>query len=193
MTAIDETLFQWINGLAGRLAFFDELFKGIANDYFILVSSCLVLLALWFGTRRVEQRQVNQKAVIYAAASMGVAQGFVALSNLFYFRPRPFTELPTNLLFYPPTDSSFPSNSTAIISAIAIAIFLADRRAGTLLLLLALLHGFSRIYVGVHYPFDVLAAVVIAALTAFCFSRVIKILEPWPSRLLELMRNIYLA
>jgi undecaprenyl-diphosphatase len=191
--SVDETLFLWINGLAGKWPFLDEFLKGIANDYFFIVSSCLVLLALWFGTREINQREENQKAIIGASVSLGIATAIVRIFNLFYFSPRPFTELPTNLLFYQPTDPSFPSNSTAIVFAIAIAILLADRKAGAFLLFLAGLHGFSRIYVGVHYPSDVLGGAAIGAATAFLIFRLIKLLEPWPSRLLGLIRRFYLA
>ncbi len=193
MTSIDETLFLWINGLAGKLPFLDGFMKGIANDYFFIVSACLVLLALWFGTRGIRQREDNQKAVIGASASLGIATGIVGIFNQFYISPRPFTELPTNLLFYPPTDPSFPSHSTAVVFAIAIAIILADRKAGAFLLLLAFLHGFSRIYVGVHYPSDILAGATIGALTAVLVFMLIRRLEPWPGRLLQLIRRFYLA
>ncbi len=193
MMSIDETLFLWINGLAGKLTLLDEFMKGIANDYFFIVSSCLVLLALWFGTRGIRQREENQKAIIGASASLGIATGIVGILNLFDFHSRPFTELPTNLLFYPPTDPSFPSHSTAVVFAIAIAIILVDRKAGAFLLLLAFLHGFSRIYVGVHYPSDILAGATIGALTAFLVFMLIRRLDPWPGRLLQLIRRFYLA
>lgn len=192
--SVDETLFLWINGLAGKLLLLDEFLKGIANDYLIIVSSCLVLLALWFGTREIHQREENQKAIICASASLGIATGLVYLmSNALYFHSRPFAEFPINLLFYQPTDPSFPSNSAAVVFAIAVAILLADRKAGAFLLFLAFLHGFSRIYVGIHYPSDVLAGAAIGALTAFLIFRLIKLLEPWPSRLLGLIRRFYLA
>jgi len=189
----DKALFLWINGLAGRFPLLDELLKGTANDYFIIVGSCLVLLALWFGTKDVRRREANQKAVICASGSLGIANGIVKICNCFYFRPRPFTELPANLLFYRPTDSSFPANSAAVAFAIATAIFLADRKAGSLLLFLAFLLGFSRIYVGVHYPSDILGGAAIGAATALLIFGLIRLLEPWPSRFLKLVRKFYLA
>jgi len=192
--AIDETIFQWINNLAGRIGPIDWLLKGIANDYFIIVSFCLVLILLWFGTRDVEQRQADQKGVICALPSLGVAQAFVVLSNAFYFRLRPFDVLPdVNLLFYEPTDSSFPSNSAAVVFAIAFAVLLYNRRAGIILLALSVLFGFSRIYIGIHFPLDILASVAIGLITSLFFHYIIKALEPWPSRLLEIMRIFYLA
>jgi undecaprenyl-diphosphatase len=193
MIAFDETLFLWINGLAGNVAFVDEFFKGIANDYIFIISACLIMLALWFGTREAGQRERNQLGVIVASLGLGIAQGFVSLTNAFLTRPRPFTELPTNLLFYQPTDSSFPSNSTAVIFAIAVAIFLVNRRAGAVLFGLAILHGFSRIYVGIHYPLDVLGGAAEGTVAALLVFGLIKLLGPWPGRLLKLLRSFYLA
>ncbi len=193
MITIDENIFLWINGLAGKVAFFDWLLKGIANDYLIIVSLCLVLLALWVWGSDALQRGRNQKAVICASLSLGIAQGFVSTCNIYCFRPRPFTELPTNLLFYQPTDSSLPSNSVAIVFAIACAILLANKKVGLILLLLACLHAFSRVYVGIHYPFDVIAGALGGALIAFIVTKVIKALDKWINFVLNLARKLYLA
>jgi undecaprenyl-diphosphatase len=193
MITIDDNIFLWINGLTGKLTALDWLLKGIANDYLVIVISCLVLLALWVLGSDVYQRDKNQKAVICASLSLGLAQGFVSTFNAFFFRPRPFTELPTNLLFYQPTDSSFPSNSVAIVFAIAFAIFLSNRKFGGILLFIACIHAFSRVYVGVHYPFDVIAGAAGGMVIAFFATWVIRILEKWITFFLSLVRKVYLA
>jgi len=193
MIAIDENIFLWINGLAGNEAFFDWLLKGIANDYLVIVGSCLVLLVLWVWGADGRQRDRNQKAVISASLSLGLAQGFVSTLNAFYFRPRPFTELPTNLLFYQPTDSSFPSNSVAIVFAITFAILLTNRRIGGFLFILACFHAFSRVYVGVHYPFDVLTGAAGGIFIAFIATKIIKALEKWLNIVMVLAHKLYIA
>ncbi|GAA1070917.1 MULTISPECIES: phosphatase PAP2 family protein [Kitasatospora] len=58
-------------------------------------------------------------------------------------------------------DWSFPSNHTVIAFAAAAALWTADRRLGAVALVAAVLMGASRVWVGVHYPHDVLAGAVI--------------------------------
>ncbi|MBR5377140.1 MAG: phosphatase PAP2 family protein [Lachnospiraceae bacterium] len=65
-------------------------------------------------------------------------------------------------------DSSFPSGHTASSFAVAFAFFLkTPKKYGIPALVLAALIGFSRLYVGVHYPSDVLCGMIIGMLSAF--------------------------
>lgn len=78
------------------------------------------------------------------------------LKNLIQ-RPRPFTLLPgVSLLIPPPGSSSFPSGHTGSSFACAAAIFLLNRKWGVPALALAALIAFSRLYLSVHYPTDLL-------------------------------------
>jgi len=189
----DRAVFQWINGLAGHVPVIDNFLKGIANDYFMIIGMCLVLVALWFGTRDAAKRKINQVAVIVAAISLGISQAIVDILNIFFFRPRPFTLLPTHLLFYAPTDSSFPSNAATITFAIAFGVFFINRKAGGLLLGLAGLLAFARVYVGVHYPSDVLGGAAIAAVTAWLISLIVRNRHVWVRRLLDFLEQLQLA
>jgi undecaprenyl-diphosphatase len=189
----DRAVFEWINGLGGHVAIIDNLLRGLANDYFLIISFCLVLLALWFGTRDAAQRKINQMAVISAAISLGIAQAVVDILNIFYFRPRHFTLLPTHLLFYAPHDSSFPSNAATIAFAFAFGAFFINRKAGGLLLAMATVLAFARVYVGVHYPSDILGGAAIAALTAWIVSLVVRNRRVWVRRFLDFLEQLELA
>ncbi|MEH1164648.1 phosphatase PAP2 family protein [Micromonospora sp. CPCC 205539] len=66
----------------------------------------------------------------------------------------------------PPGDWSFPSNHATLAGALAVTTLLLSRRLGLLALPLAALAAFSRVFVGVHYPHDVVAGVLLGALVA---------------------------
>ncbi|WP_327684170.1 phosphatase PAP2 family protein [Kitasatospora sp. NBC_00458] len=65
-----------------------------------------------------------------------------------------------------PGDWSFPSNHTVAAFAAAAALWFADRRIGVVAGFAAVLMGASRVWVGVHYPHDVLAGAVVGVLVA---------------------------
>jgi undecaprenyl-diphosphatase len=189
----DRAVFEWLNGLGGHVAIIDNLIRGLANDYFLIIGFCLVLVALWFGTRDAVQRKINQMAVITAAISLGIGQAIVDILNVFYFRPRPFTLLPTHLLFYAPHDSSFPSNAATIGFAVAFGVFFINRQAGRWLLVMASVLALARVYVGVHYPSDVLGAAAIACITAWFISLIVRNRRVWVRRLLDFLEQLELA
>ncbi|MFF1908171.1 phosphatase PAP2 family protein [Kitasatospora sp. NPDC058218] len=63
-------------------------------------------------------------------------------------------------------DWSFPSNHTVIAFAAATALWFADRRLGAVAAVAAVLMGASRVWVGVHYPHDVLVGALVGVLVA---------------------------
>ena len=75
-----------------------------------------------------------------------------------YAEPRP--------LVHAPTDGSFPSGHAATSFAAATVLTLAWPRWWPAFFLLALAIGFSRVYVGVHYPLDVVGGAVLGILVA---------------------------
>lgn len=84
-------------------------------------------------------------------------------------RPRPyvtFTDL--QILIPRPSEFSFPSGHTSSSFAAAAAIYAClSKKYGIPAMILAALIGFSRLYVGVHYPTDVLAGAVIGVLLGY--------------------------
>ena len=111
----------------------------------------------------------TRKTGVLALLSMGVNVLLVnvALKNLIG-RERPFQKIEgLEILCHRPHDYSFPSGHTAVSFAAATAVLLGGyKRLGALLLLYAVLVGFSRMYLGVHYPTDVIAGALIGASSA---------------------------
>jgi undecaprenyl-diphosphatase len=124
--------------------------------------------------------------VLTASLSAALANLLLKLINLLYFRPRPFANQSVQLLFYQPSDSSCPSNAAALGFAIAAGVWFYQRRWGWNLLGLAGLFGLSRIFGGVHYPFDVLAGALLGWGSAWLIHQ-----QPnWVDNLLELIVSL---
>ncbi len=79
-----------------------------------------------------------------------------------FARPRPFIHFTdVRLLVAGPHQYSFPSGHTATAFAAATVLWRKNIKIGVAALALALLIGFSRVYVGVHYPLDVLGGIIL--------------------------------
>jgi undecaprenyl-diphosphatase len=74
---------------------------------------------------------------------------------------------------------SFPSGHAAIVFAIAMAIFYFNKKWGIVAFIVAILVGFSRIWIGVHYPIDILAGALVGILSGIVVHLLIK-LNPAP-------------
>lgn len=187
----DEALFRFINGLAGRWPAADWLVRGIASDYLVPVVMGLALLGLWFSPQGV--RRARQWGAMNAVLATGLVNAAVKATNLVFFRPRPFQDGPVNLLFYPPHDSSFPSNITAIAWAVALSLFLHDRRTGLLLAIPALLVAWGRVMAGVHYPSDAVGGIAYGLASAYAAHWLLVWLAPLPRFILRVAMRLYLA
>lgn len=190
---IDETVFLWINDWVGTVSLVDQFAELAASDYFIPVAISLVLFGLWFSGYKSSSRTVNQFAVMSAILAVVIANLVVETSNEVFFRARPYDVLDSNVLFYKPTDSSFPSNPTASGLAMALSVWLWNKKPGRLLITIALLLGIARVYVGVCYPFDVLGGAAIALGAAILSKRLLTRFQFVPLTLLRSARSIFLA
>ncbi len=114
---------------------------------------------------------------------VGLAVGFILVSLLLkplVARPRPSWLSPEVLLLIPnPSDFSFPSGHTMASFIAAFLLIKYLPRLGYAALPVAILMAFSRLYLYVHFPSDVLFSILLAALTAFC---IIKAADKWEKR-----------
>jgi membrane-associated phospholipid phosphatase len=115
--------------------------------------------AVWFVARP----GGSQRSKL-AALSAGVSAALALLLNVafaqLWFHHRPFVDHPraTLLLVQHGADNSFPSDHASVAFAVAFAVLAFHRRFGVILLLTAAAVAIDRIFVGVHYPVDVVAS-----------------------------------
>ncbi|MEL3973691.1 undecaprenyl-diphosphatase [Rossellomorea oryzaecorticis] len=160
---MDYRLFRAINLLSGRSAPIDWLMIFFSKK--VRYVYIFVLIYMWF--RNDHYRKVSWNAMM----STGVSLVLHTLIKLFYFKPRPFAKRRVGILIPSKKDSSFPSKHTVLVFAVSTSIYLYDRALGSVMWLLSLLTGFSRIWVGHHYPSDIIGSAFIATMTSMIVGR----------------------
>jgi undecaprenyl-diphosphatase len=127
---------------------------------------CAILLLCFKKTRKIG-------VAVALALMLELLVVNVAMKPLFA-RTRPFDVAFFETLIEKPRDYSFPSGHTASLFAFAATIVLFDKKLGIPALIIAAVVAFSRLYLFVHYPTDVLAGLVIGILIAFASAYIIK-------------------
>lgn len=89
----------------------------------------------------------------------------ICLKNLID-RQRPFMVDESIKLLTIVSGSSFPSGHTGASFAAAVSIFLCNKKAGGAAFILASLIGFSRMYLFVHFPTDILGGIIVGSICA---------------------------
>ena len=156
LSELNLSLFSWINAspeasnTSIHFAFF------IANDLLY----CMILLFAWFWLRgNYDTKKQILKAFIFTSIAILISQ---CISHV-YYHPRPFVMEVGRTLIYHAPNGSFPSDHMLIFSSIAFSyLFSAQRKLGVFLLVMAWLVAWSRVYLGVHFPLDMLGAFLLA-------------------------------
>ncbi len=110
-----------------------------------------------------------------ALLSVGLAIVIGKLVGQLHSNQQPFAELPNvNQLVEKAVNNSFPSDHTMIFFAVCFTFFLYKKKGRFLWIILACLVGFSRIWVGVHYPGDILVGALIAMASAYLIFSIVR-------------------
>ena len=156
LSELNLSLFSWINASpeASNTSIHFAIF--IANDLLY----CMILLFAWFWLRgNYDTKKQILKAFIFTSIAILISQ---CISHV-YYHPRPFVMEVGRTLIYHAPNGSFPSDHMLIFSSIAFSyLFSAQRKLGIFLLIMAWLVAWSRVYLGVHFPLDILGAFLLA-------------------------------
>lgn len=175
LVKLDKNAFLFINAKSGTYPLVDSVAKIIASDYLIPVSFSLILVLIWFRGRSLKFQIEGRTAVLKSISTLLSACFVVFILNEIAFRDRPYTLPDARLIFYAPTDSSFPSNSVAAVAGMAIPIFRTYRVLGIIMLIGSFSLGVGRIFVGIHFPGDIIGGLLIAIVSFWIIGRVFDI------------------
>ncbi len=154
-------LFYKINQFAGQNKFIDLLFILLAKYMpFIFI---FLLALMWFRNNNIYKNIIL--CAIYSSI-LGLIFNFII--SLLYYHPRPFVIHLGHCLINHSADSSFPSDHATFMLSIALELFLFSktRKIALLLLVLGMVGGFSRVFCGIHFPFDIIGSMIIAVISA---------------------------
>ncbi len=159
---LNKELFLWINSFNQTNIILDKIgiFLAEYSPYIFILFS----LYIWFI-----KKEKCKEIVLNAgySAILGIVINFII--SIFYFHARPFMDKIGNTLVTHKAENSFPSDHTTFMLSIAFILlyFKETRFAGIILSILGLVGGFSRVFVGVHYPFDIFGSIIVAIISAY--------------------------
>ncbi|MZD04740.1 phosphatase PAP2 family protein [Streptomyces sp. SID5785] len=167
MGTIDSDLYRDITSFAHDTpSWFQDLME-VWTELGLLLFAVL-FVAAWWRARRGDPRAL----AVAVLAPLGTAVAYVASelikSGIDEERPcRAVSGALPSLIDCPAYgDWSFPSNHATIAAGAAVGLALAWRRIGLLTVPMALMMAFSRVFVGVHYPHDVAAGLLLGTVVA---------------------------
>ena len=161
---MDASLFRWINRLANRTSWAHGFFTAYAK-YGIVLFAVLLLAAYLDSRQHGDLRAVAGS--VWAGGAALAALGIGQLIGGAIDRARPYETLTgVQLLVHRTADFSFPSDHATAAGAVAVGLLLTNRRWGTITAVFAVVMAFARVYVGAHYPVDVLAGLGLGAAVA---------------------------
>ncbi|MGB2951971.1 MAG: phosphatase PAP2 family protein [Gaiellaceae bacterium] len=156
-----------------------------------------VIAVATFGLWLLARPGGTRKWKVVSACALGSA-GLALLVNQvigkIWHRERPFVTHPTAHVWGSRShDASFPSDHASAAFGIAFAVFLFDRAVGSIFLAAAAVIGAGRVFIGAHYPLDVVAGCLVGLASALLLVRVARPLIDWLVRLVERVTDPLLA
>jgi undecaprenyl-diphosphatase len=188
MLSADTALFHWINGFAGHSRLLDALMIAVAAYSPIVFA--VVLLVCW-----ARWRPDWQRAAALAGVAALVGLGIGQLVGMLLPRARPYLVTSATVLVAHAPDTSFPSDHAIMAFAVTAVLATKSRALGAWLFAFSLVLLFARVYIGVHYPTDVIGGALLGTVAAWAVIRLAQ--SPWIARWIEavfgLLRRLHLA
>lgn len=162
---------SWLQKHEHRMFFFvNQRIQHSALDYFFNAithlggATAMIIIALCVA---LFTEGVWRIAGIESCIALAASHVPVAIIKKKYPRLRPYLVLKgTHTCKKPLTDHSFPSGHTTAVFSVTVPLMLVHSWIAIILLPIASLVGLSRIYLGLHYPSDCLAGLLIGTVTA---------------------------
>ena len=164
MNPLDITIFRSINNLSDLYPFLNSIMIFFA-EYSLYLLALYLILSWFLGPNKSKNRLTLLSCVIAFAGSFLVGK----LVGHFITHPQPFVTLDhVHQLIHHGINNSFPSDHTILFFSIAFTLLFFNKgRKGLIAIIFASIVAISRIWVGVHFPSDILASIIISFFIAY--------------------------
>jgi undecaprenyl-diphosphatase len=203
MNWFDQSIIHFLNSFAHHSRILDAVMVQICNN--VLINGGVLMAMFWWawmkdGEQRREDRELLAGNIV--AIAFAVVLGRLLALSLPYrerpiHEPRLHFQLPYGL--HPATLihwSSFPSDHSVLTFCIVTGLWMVSRRLGIVAAVYGLGINIPRIYVGIHYPTDVVAGIVLGVAMGYLFKlpslrnivrTSLNYLDPYPAYLYALL------
>ncbi len=159
---LDILIFQQINSWAGRFVCLDALGVFFA-EYLIYILGGIVVLLFW----------KNLRVIFWAVLAVILAKfGLTELIHLFWSRSRPFVENNFQVLINHAPTPSFPSGHAGACFALSFIVYHYNKKAGIFFFVASVLVSIARVFVGVHWPLDILGGAVVGIIAGWIIVKI---------------------
>ncbi|MEU2222120.1 phosphatase PAP2 family protein [Streptomyces sp. NPDC018347] len=175
--SVDGSAYRSVTDLAQRSPGWLDSAVTVWSAYGLAVFALLMVVGWWRARRAGAAAAVTALAVPVVVV---LAYGVNAVLKSVVREDRPCRSLSVKILEACPApgDWSFPSNHAAIAAAAAVALCFVSRRLGAVACVAAVAMAASRVWIGVHYPHDVVTGLVVGGLVALAAMLVIRRAAP---------------
>jgi membrane-associated phospholipid phosphatase len=173
---LDDRILVAVNDVARHTGWLHGAVTGYAS-YGVVLFAALLLAGVW-RTRTGDDRTLAAAgwACVATPIAVGLNQPLVAA----FAEARPYTTHPHLLVLATrSTDFSFPSDHAVMAGAAAAGLWLASRVLGAIATVAALVMAVARVYIAAHYPWDVVAGLVVGAWIALVGWALLRVALTW--------------
>ncbi len=161
---MNETIFYFFYNFAHQSVFLDKviIFTAVYLPFVVMLLAFLYLVFY--------RKSLRDLIMVFFTA--GVAWTIAHFLKILINTPRPFDAIANVLALFTESGQAFPSGHATFFMALAVAIFLLNKKAGYVFTLFALAIGIARIVAGVHFPIDILGGFALGAVVAYLVKKI---------------------